>query len=45
VVGQVNNSFYRGAIIDGVGWQELEGANPHKFGVVAGADAHTSFSD
>jgi hypothetical protein len=45
VVGKVNNSFYRGAIIDGVGWQELEGANPHKFGVVAGADAHTSFSD
>ena len=45
VVGKVNNSFYRGAIIDGVGWQELEGVNPHKFGVVAGADAHTSFSD
>lgn len=45
VVGKVNNSFYRGAIIDGVGWQESEGVNPHKFGVVAGADAHTSFSD
>ena len=45
VVSKVNNSFYRGAIIDGVGWQEFEGVNPHKFGVVAGADAHTSFSD
>ena len=45
VVGKVNNSFYRGAIIDGVGWQESEGVNPHKFGVVAGADAHTAFSD
>ena len=45
VVGKVNNSFYRAAIIDGVGWQEAEGVNPHKFGVVAGADAHTSFSD
>ena len=45
VVAKVNNSFYRGAIIDGVGWQESEGVNPHKFGVVAGADAHTSFSD
>jgi hypothetical protein len=45
VVGKINNSFYRAAIIDGVGWQELEGVNPHKFGVVAGADAHTAFSD
>jgi len=45
VVSKVNNSFYRGAIIDGVGWQELEGVNPHKFGVVAGADAHTGFPD
>ena len=45
VVAKVNNSFYRGAIIDGVGWQESEGVNPHKFGVVAGADAHTGFSD
>jgi hypothetical protein len=45
VVGKINNSFYRSAIIDGVGWQESEGVNPHKFGVVAGADAHTAFSD
>jgi len=45
VVSKVNNSFYRGAIIDGVGWQELDGVNPHKFGIVSGADAHTAFSD
>jgi hypothetical protein len=45
VVGKVNNSFVRGALIDGVGWQESEGVNPHKFGIVAGADAHTGFSD
>ena len=45
VVSKVNNSFLRGALIDGVGWQELTGVNPHKFGIVAGADAHTAFSD
>jgi hypothetical protein len=45
VVGKVNNSFVRGALIDGVGWQESLGVNPHKFGIVAGADAHTAFSD
>ncbi|GMQ88537.1 MAG: DUF3604 domain-containing protein [Gammaproteobacteria bacterium] len=45
VVGKINNSFVRAALIDGVGWQESEGVNPHKFGIVAGADAHTSFSD
>jgi hypothetical protein len=45
VVGKVNNSFVRDALIDGVGWQESLGVNPHKFGIVAGADAHTSFSD
>jgi hypothetical protein len=45
VVGKVNNSFVRGALIDGVGWQESEGVNPFKFGIVAGSDAHTGFSD
>jgi len=45
VVGKVNNSFVRDALIDGVGWQESQGVNPHKFGIVAGADAHTAFSD
>jgi uncharacterized protein DUF3604 len=45
VVGKINNSFVRAALIDGVGWQESQGVNPHKFGIVAGSDAHTSFSD
>ena len=45
VVGKIDNSFVRNALIDGVGWQESLGVNPHKFGIVAGADAHTAFSD
>jgi hypothetical protein len=45
VVGKLDHSYVRNALIDGVGWQEYLGANPHKFGIVAGADAHTSFSD
>jgi hypothetical protein len=45
VVGRIDHSFVRNALIDGVGWQESLGVNPHKFGIVAGADAHTSFSD
>jgi hypothetical protein len=45
VVSKIDNSYVRNALIDGVGWQESLGANPHKFGIVAGADAHTAFSD
>jgi hypothetical protein len=45
VIGKIDNSYVRNALIDGVGWQESLGVNPHKFGIVAGADAHTSFSD
>jgi hypothetical protein len=45
VMGKIDNSFLRNALIDGVGWQESLGVNPHKFGIVAGADAHTAFSD
>jgi len=45
VVGRIDNSYVRNALIDGVGWQEYLGVNPHKFGIVAGADAHTAFSD
>jgi hypothetical protein len=45
VVGKIDHSYVRNALIDGVGWQESEGVNPHKFGIVAGADAHTAFSD
>jgi hypothetical protein len=45
VVGRLDHSYLRNALIDGVGWQESLGVNPHKFGIVAGADAHTAFSD
>jgi hypothetical protein len=45
VVGRVNYSYVREALINGVGYQEYLGANPFKLGIVAGADAHTTFSD
>ena len=44
-LGRVNYSYVREALINGVGYQEYLGANPFKFGIVAGADAHTAFSD
>jgi len=45
VVGKINYSYVREALINGVGYQEYLGVNPFKFGIVAGADAHTGFSD
>jgi len=45
VVGKINYSFVREALINGVGYQEYLGVNPFKLGIVAGADAHTGFSD
>ncbi len=45
VLGRINYSYVRGALINGVGYQEFLGANPFKYGIVAGADAHTGFSD
>jgi len=45
VVGRVSYSYVREALINGVGYQEYLGANPFKLGIVAGADAHTGFSD
>jgi hypothetical protein len=45
VVSNVNYSYVREALINGVGYQEYLGVNPFKFGIVAGADAHTGFSD
>jgi hypothetical protein len=45
VLGRLSYSFVRQALINGVGYQEYLGTNPFKFGVVAGADAHTGFSD
>jgi len=45
VLSRINYSYVREALINGVGYQEYFGANPFKYGIVAGADAHTSFSD
>lgn len=45
VVSKIDYSYVRQALINGVGFQEYFGANPFKFGIVAGADAHTGFSD
>jgi len=45
VVGKIDHSFIRRALTDGVGFQEMIGANPYKFGIVAGADSHDAASD
>jgi len=45
VRGKIDFSYVRQALISGVGFQEAIGANPFKYGIVAGADAHTGFSD
>ena len=44
-IGLIDHSFVRQALTRGIGFQEMFGVNPFKFGIVAGADAHTSFSD
>jgi hypothetical protein len=44
VLGLVDKSFIRNALIDGVGFQEMLGANPFKYGIVAGSDSHVSAS-
>ena len=44
IVGKTDYSYVRRALTDGVGFQEMIGANPYKFGIVAGADSHTAFS-
>jgi hypothetical protein len=40
VLGLIDKSFVRNALIDGVGFQEMISANPYKYGIVAGADSH-----
>jgi hypothetical protein len=44
VLGRIDHSFIRRALIDGVGFQEMIGANPFKYGIVAGADSHNGMS-
>jgi hypothetical protein len=45
VLSRINYGYVREALINGVGFQEFLGENPFKYGIVAGADAHTGFSD
>jgi hypothetical protein len=45
VVGRIDYSYIRQALINGVGYQQLLGANPFKYGIVAGADSHDAMSD
>ena len=45
VLSRINYGYVREALINGVGYQEYLGVNPFKLGIVAGADAHTAFSD
>jgi len=40
LVGALDRSFVRNALTDGVGFQEMLGVNPFKYGIVAGSDGH-----
>ena len=44
VVSRIDYGFIRQALINGLEHQENLGANPFKFGIVAGADAHSALS-
>jgi len=40
MVAALDRSFVRDALTDGVGFQEMIGANPFKYGIVSGSDSH-----
>jgi hypothetical protein len=44
VLGLIDKSFVRNALIDGVGFQEMLGVNPFKYGIVGGGDSHIAAS-
>jgi hypothetical protein len=44
VLGKIDHSFIRQALQNGVGFQEMLGVNPFKFGIVAGSDSHNGAS-
>ena len=44
VLGRIDHSFVRQALIDGVGFKEMIGVNPFKYGIVGGADSHIAAS-
>ena len=45
VTGRIDHSYVRQALTNGVGFQEMIGANPFKFGIVSGSDSHTAFNE
>ncbi len=45
VTSKVDGSFVRQGLITGIGFQEMLGANPYKFGIVGGSDSHDAASD
>ena len=45
LVIKLDKSFVRHALTDGVGFQEMLGANPFKYGIVSGSDSHNAISD
>ena len=40
MVAALDRSFVRNALTNGVGFQEMLGANPFKYGIVSGSDSH-----
>ena len=42
VLGLIDKSFVRNALIDGVGFQEMIDAHPFKYGIVGGGDSHNA---
>ncbi|CTQ55344.1 hypothetical protein LP7551_03885 [Roseibium album] len=44
VLGLIDKSYVRNALIDGVGFQEMIGINPFKYGIVGGGDSHIAAS-
>ena len=44
VLGLLDKSYVRNALLDGVGFQEMLGANPFKYGIVGGGDSHIAAS-
>ena len=45
LVAALDRSMVRNALTDGVGFKEMIGVNPYKYGIVAGADSHNAISD
>jgi hypothetical protein len=44
LIARRDHSFVRSALIDGVGFKEMIGVNPYKYGIVSGADIHVAAS-